>query len=274
LKVILAGFPFELAPAQDFSAADREALGLLARFPDAIVNDPVFELRISKVPPWERSDTSLFPEGAPAVVQCEQGRVRLSHSTFIAELEPLVHRGSLFRMTREAFPIELSLRTALCCRLPLAGGLPLHAAGLAAEGRGLVFFGPSGAGKSTLAGLSPYPVLSDELVAITPTQEGFELRSTGFWGTLDGDGVAYEALPLAALFALEKGPDFLLERLDRKEAFRRLLEVVVVPRAPVLWRPAMVVLNRLVTVAPVYRMVWSPAKHPWRELQELWTGSV
>jgi hypothetical protein len=36
------------------------------------------------------------------------------------------------------------------------------------DGRGVAFFGPSGAGKSTIAGTSPYPVLSDEMVAIVP----------------------------------------------------------------------------------------------------------
>ena len=66
----------------------------------------------------------------------------------------------------------------------------------------------------------------------------------------------------------------LLERLDRKEVFRRLLEVVVVPLAPLLWKPAMAVLNRLVNVAPVYRMVWSPTQPPWREPREICTTSL
>lgn len=273
MKVILAGLPFEVSPPEKLTAEDRRALAGLSRFAAPLAKASVFELRLSEAPPWESDDPDLFPLGAPAVVRCEPDRVRLSHRTFIAEVEPLSQRGSLFRMTDEPFPIELSLRLALCCRLPLERGLPLHAAGLAAGGRGLVFFGPSGAGKSTLAGLSPYPVFSDELVAIALGPGGFQLRATGFWGTLNG-GEVQKVVRLAALVSLEKGADFVLEALDKKDAFRQLLHVVLVPSAPWLWTPALAVLNRLVSEVPVYRMAWSPARPPWRELQELWAGSA
>jgi CO dehydrogenase nickel-insertion accessory protein CooC1 len=43
------------------------------------------------------------------------------------------------------------MRVSLVCRVPLSGGLPLHAAAVSAGVGGVVFFGPSGAGKSTIA---------------------------------------------------------------------------------------------------------------------------
>jgi hypothetical protein len=149
----------------------------------------------------------------------------------------------------------------MCCRLPLAGGVALHAAGVVVDGHGVVFFGASGAGKSTLAGTSPHPVVSDELVAVAGNP--FELRRTGFWGALDERRGAPPAAPLAALVELDKGPRLELEPLDAATAFRRLLPVVVLPPAPELWRQATAVVARLVATVPVLRMAWHPAQPPW-----------
>src|SRR5262249_44795999 len=150
--------------------AERRAL---ARLPAHAGDASPLEITIEEAPPWTSDDRSLFPERGPAVVDWVEGRVRISHGAFVGEVDPIGARGRLHRSVPEAFPLEITLRMAMAARLPLLGGLPLHAAGIVIEGRALAFFGPSGAGKSTLAGLSPHPVLSDELVAVVPTGDSF-----------------------------------------------------------------------------------------------------
>lgn len=216
--------------------------------------------------PWTIEDPARLADGDPAVIDCVEGRVRVSHARFVAELDPIGRSGRLFRRSRGAGPLEVTLRAALCSLLPQAGGLPLHAAGIALDGRGVAFFGVSGAGKSTLAGLSPHPVLSDELVVVLP-ERPFALAASGFWGTGEESRTLREAVPLAALVDLAKGASFKLDRLGARDALVRLVPVVMVPPAPALWSAALAVLGRLVKDVPVYRMTWSPARPPWADLE-------
>jgi hypothetical protein len=192
--------------------------------------------------------------------------VRVGHAAFVAELDPAGLSGSLFRVAGQAPGIEVALRTALCSRLALDGGLPLHAAGIVVGGRGVVCFGPSGAGKSTLAALSPHPVLSDELVAVVPG-EPFSLVATGFWGTLDSARARTGSWPLAALLELDKGSELRFSPLGTREALVRLIGVLMVPPGPPLWTAALQTLGRLVREVKVERLSWSPAQAPWREIE-------
>jgi hypothetical protein len=185
----------------------------------------------------------------------------------VAELDPMGLTGRLFRRSPGRAGLEITLRTALCSCLPFEGGLPLHAAGVVAEGRGVVFFGPSGAGKSTLAALSPYPVLSDELVAVIAARP-FALTASGFWGSGDEGRCREGAWPLAALVHLDKGPRLSLERLGWRRALARLVEVVMVPPAPLLWAPVLHVLGKVLQDIPVYRLTWALDHPPWTEIRE------
>jgi len=206
------------------------------------------------------------------VIDWTDGRVRIGHARFVAELDPAGLSGSLYRAPGRASGLEVALRAALCSRLPLDGGLPLHAAGLVVDGRGVVFFGPSGAGKSTLAGVSPHPVLSDELVAVVPGRP-FSLTATGFWGTLDGGRSHPGSWPLAALVELGKGrPEPRFERLGTREALVRLVGVLMVPPGPPLWEAALATLGRLVRDTPVERLAWSPVRPPWPEIRARLSG--
>jgi hypothetical protein len=152
----------------------------------------------------------------------------------------------------------------MMARLPLVGGIPLHAAGVVLAGRGVAFFGASGAGKTTLSASSPAPVLSDELVAIGP-ERPFTLVRSGFWGEGQPASGASGA-PLGLLVDLAKGPAFRVERLSPVVAAGRLLASVPVPHAPVLWRHALAVVAELVSRVPVVRMEWAPAEPPWPAL--------
>jgi len=196
--------------------------------------------------------------------------VRASHRAFVAELDPFGCRGSLFRDGTWAFPLEITLRTAMACRLPLAGGIPLHSAGLVLDGSGVAFFGASGAGKSTLSGMSPHPVLSDEVVAIVhagTARSAFALVTTGFWGTLGWANAPRGLYPLRALIELDKGPSFRLDPLAPREAVRRLISSCLLPPAPPLWSHALTAIGRMARAVPVYRMAWSPAEPPWESLR-------
>jgi hypothetical protein len=222
-------------------------------------------LRLVAEPPWTSPEP--HPSKGPATIDWVEGRVRVGHAGFVAELDPVNLAGSLFRAPGWASGLEVALRTALCSRLPLDGGLPLHAAGIALDGRGVVFFGPSGAGKSTLASLSPHPVLSDELVAVVPGRPGYSLTATGFWGTLAGGRAHTGSWPLAALIELDKGPGVRFSRLGTRDALVRLVGVLMVPPGPPLWAAALQTLGRLIREVPVERLSWSPAEAHWLQIE-------
>jgi hypothetical protein len=231
-------------------------------------SDP-FRLRLSDEVPWEGADVWDFKDKAPAVVTVVGERVRIAHRRYLAEIQPAARRGRLYRRDFDGGALSITLRVALTARLPLEGGLPLHAAGVLAAGVGLAFFGPSGAGKSTLAATSPWPVLSDELVAAVG--HPFRLLGAGFWGTFEA-GKPPAGGPLAALVELAKGPRFQLRRLSRPAAVRRLLGVILVPPHPSLWGKALAVLAQIVDTVPVYRMAWCATQPPWAALEEALTG--
>jgi len=266
LIVRLAGFDFDLHPAGRLVSADLAILGQLG-------GGPLFGAeRAFGGGPWivsieerERSRTGA-PDGTPAAVSWEGGLVRATHRDFDVEIDPERGRVALARPASSGSGLSIALRVALACRLPLAGGLPLHAAGLAADGEGVVFFGPSGAGKSTIAALSPYPVFSDELVVLAGA-EPFEIGSSGFWGTFEGGLAPRGFVPLRALVELQKAESYRLTRLSAREALLRLMDVVTMPAAPSLWRAAMPTLRTLIESMLVYRMAWSPRNPPWEDLR-------
>ena len=259
------GIRFAAGPDHALSGSEREALSRLE--PDPGDPQQPFEIELVDAPPWTSDDPALFPQWEPAVQRWVGDRLLASHKSFTAEIEPFAARARLFRREERAYPLETVIRTSMMARLPLVGGLPLHAAGVVLAGRGVAFFGASGAGKTTLATTSPVPVLSDELVAIGPGRP-FSLARSGFWG--EGRPVAGAAsAPLGLLVDLAKGPALHLERLAPAVAAGRLLASVPVPHAPSLWRRVLAVAAELVSHVAVVRMEWSPRDPPWPALLRL-----
>jgi hypothetical protein len=259
----LGGLVFSVEPEDRLLEAERRSLARLG--PGAADGAP-YRLTLEREPPWSSEDRSLFPERGPAVVDWAEGCVRVSHATFVAELDSRGCAGRLFRRVEEAYPLEITLRVALASRLPLEGGVPLHAAGIVLDGRSVAFFGPSGAGKSTLAATCREGVLSDELVAVVPGPTP-SLEATGFWGTLGQGDAPAGTFPLAALVELAKGDRFRLDPLEPKAALRRLVGATLVPPGPPLWTAALGVLAGLCAAVPCYRMSWSKDEPPWRALR-------
>jgi hypothetical protein len=259
------GLRFAAEPDARLSPAEREAL--LRLDPDPGGAAPPFEIELASAPPWTSDDASLFPRWQPAVQRWSGERLFVSHESFVAEIDAIGSRARLHRREERAYPLETVIRTSLMARLPLEGGLPLHAAGVVLRGRGVAFFGASGAGKTTLAATASDPVLSDELVAIAPGRP-FSLVRSGFWG--EGRPSAGTApAPLSLLIDLDRGDELKLERLRPAVAAARILASVPVPHASALWRRALGVVAELVQATPVVRMAWSPQAPPWAELVRL-----
>lgn len=258
----VGGLSFALEPPEATSPAELE---VLARFAgdDGLAEEPAFRLQLAPRP--------AAPSGGRDVaVVAEADRLRVEHVDFTAVLDPVAGIGRLERDADQGFPLALTLRLAMSSRLPLLGGVPLHAAGIVRDGRADVFFGPSGAGKSTLAALSRDPLLSDELVAVRPVPGDparFVGAATGVWGTL-GDRAAPRGLfPLRSLIQLDRGDRFVLERLRPPQALRALVGVAMVPAAGWLWEPALRSLARVIQSVPVYRMYWRAAQAPFDMLE-------
>lgn len=259
------GLAFSAEPDRALLPSEREALERLDPQP-ADAQQP-FTIELVDAAPWSSDDPSLFPQWEPAVQRFVGDVLRASHKSFTAEIEPYASRARLQRREARAYPLETVIRTSMMARLPLVGGLPLHAAGVVLEGRGVAFFGASGAGKTTLAATSPVPVLSDELVAIGPGRP-FSLVRSGFWGEARPQPGASSA-PLGLLVDLAKGPAFRAVRLAPSAAAGRVLASVPVPHSPALWRSALAVVAELVAVVPVIRMEWSPLEPPWPALARI-----
>ncbi|MFV2068467.1 MAG: hypothetical protein ACC645_15965, partial [Pirellulales bacterium] len=273
MKLELAGLRFEVTSEGGLTSAEIEAMLTLGASDSRFsAGSSFFQLEL--VSPEEPA----IPDAAeqitgPAQITSRGDTVIVSHSRFVAELDPLACRGRLTRNSQCSAALEITLRTALCCVLPLQGGVALHAAGIDVDGRGMVFFGPSGAGKTTFSSLSPYPVFSDELVAVTGSP--WKLHRTGVWGELGHcANAAEQPQRLTLLGELAKGTEFELQPLDETSALRRLLGVVVLPPSIPLWTEATRVLRDLVTSIPVYRMSWSPDHPPWVGLENQLAGSV
>jgi hypothetical protein len=75
------------------------------------------------------------------------------------------------------------LGSAFGALLHQRGVLPLHASAIRANGKAVLFCGSSGIGKSTLAGAffkKGYPVLADDICALSPGDDGIPMVLPGF----------------------------------------------------------------------------------------------
>jgi hypothetical protein len=154
--------------------------------------------------------------GRRAIVDFDAGRGRIYMDASVPGASPL------------AYPLDEILFSRL---LADRGALIVHAAGVDAGGRGLLFAGPSGSGKSTLAGLFAAAdgavVLSDDRVAAGLRGGRAVIGGTPWHGTsgLGSGGTA----PLESVFFLRHAPVNRVEPLSVPDAAARLLSLSVIP---------------------------------------------
>lgn len=266
MRVALAGVALRIGPDAALSEGERRTLATIAASSQPLPGKGApFRLDLIDSPPWP-ANLDRFEDYAPAIVSADHAGLRVTHRRFVAELDPAGLNGRVFRRDKTGGALEIALRVALQARLPLTGSLPLHSAGVAIGESGFAFFGESGAGKTTLSKACPWPVLSDEMVALTGPD--WRLTATGFWGAR-GAGDAVASLPLRGLVELAKGPRLSIETLAPQAAFRRLLRSVLVPPQTHLWGTGLALLGQLVGQVPVYRMTWNPLHAPWPELETI-----
>jgi hypothetical protein len=127
------------------------------------------------------------------------------------------------------FALDSLLRVLWSVFLPRAGGALVHACGLRHAEVGVVFPGQSGAGKTTLARKAPDAddVLSDEMVALCPTDEGWRVYGTPFWGDFARGGISMRSWPLRALGFLSQRDSVEMAPITSSEATLRLLSCFV-----------------------------------------------
>jgi hypothetical protein len=173
-------------------------------------------------------------EGEPRLV-LQGGAVPASQG---APLDPRRPAGSRFLVEGDVVRVEppqaeldteLALRVGMQLATLRQGGLLLHAAGVAFQGRGVVVLGPSGAGKSTFTRLcrrvAGAEVLSDEVVALYP--EG-RVEGSPFCSDLDLPSSLARAR-LVAVLLLQKGPEERMEEVSAQEAIAALMGQVFRP---------------------------------------------
>ncbi len=115
--------------------------------------------------------------------------------------------------------------------IPDPGGIwGLHASAVVAPGGALVFLGTSGAGKSTIRRLlrPSFRPLAEDAVYLIPAHDGsWSVADAGSPQPLqplsEGEIAKLRGVPLQAVFALAKGDDVRLERLDALSACRQLM---------------------------------------------------
>jgi hypothetical protein len=156
-------------------------------------------------------------------------------------VSPAYRRGVLYEppgaVRRGGFALGYPLgQLLLQHRLSRDGAAEVHASGVVASGRALVFAGASGAGKTTLARVwrrRRFDVLSDDRVVLRRRRGGV----VAAWGT-PWHGTAALAsprqAPLGAVFFLRHGPASRARRLVAAEAAARLVALSFPPP----WDPA------------------------------------
>jgi len=261
-----AGLPVEIEPLAALTAEDYESIDSFVD-PGSPSELPT-TLRIVDQKPFDADFTS-FPEGGASELIWEGDTLRVSHNRFLGLVRPRLRTAEVYRRADESFVLSSMFRASLIARLPFEGGLPLHAASTVIDGKAVIFFGVSGAGKSTLSSTSPFPLLSDELTAVLLRGAHFLATASGHWGTFSVPRPFPGQFPISALIGLKKAPTLSIRAIDRRDALRHLLQVVLVPPGTMVWQQVISNVASLSAAVPCYEMAWSPRQPPWDEVREL-----
>jgi hypothetical protein len=147
----------------------------------------------------------------------------------------------------------------------LSGKLLLHAASVAREDEGFVFFGNSGSGKTTVANLSlEHTVLSDDLSIVSATQSECRVHGLPFRGASFRWPVVNMDVPLRGAYRLRKDREHRLEPLAPAQAMAELMAC-----APFMaghadnYDRAMEIVSRVLSLVPVQDLYFRRDKGFW-----------
>lgn len=268
LTLCIAGVAFQVeVPSPDWSTLLRQ------RYQEFLIDETV-GLR-----PWHvrlECDPSLVGEDA-AWIRHDEAVTRFRVSGFEGWIDLAQRRARVTSPGVEWGPSAAERVLAYVCMQVLPReheSLLLHGVALVLDGHGLALCGPSGAGKTTIGRLAAgrAEVWTDESLVIALSGAQPTLVSTPFWGASTPEALIRRVNRQTALHAiclLEHGQDFEMELLSPSRATVGLLatEKVAVERvsSAEAW---LAVVERTVTMVPVYRLRFLPEPRLWSFLSE------
>ncbi len=208
-------------------------------------------------------------------IVCDSGHILLS-TDFAAFKGRNETTGALRISSPEDVPtvlraLENYLRWVVADLSMDRGGFVLHAAGIVRDSRAFIFFGHSGAGKSTIAELSQgHQILSDDLVILFKTDQGFSATTTPFWGAYPQACKDTGLYPVAGVFQLYQSDRTDVVRLAKAPAAGLILSCCPFVSDPA--RRAHNLLNLigdLCRALPVYRLEFCNDKAFWNRILQL-----
>jgi len=211
LDLAFVGGPYRVSGLADWQAEwVRARFGALVR--DAGAGERTVPWQVLRAPAEDFLDREPGPWEYTFDLDHEPAAVRIAALRFVGRLDwrPSLAGTVWTSVGEDEFPgvFENFFRVIAAHAIAEHGGLLLHSAAVETDGAALVFFGPSGAGKTTVSRLGQRlgrRVLSDDLNAIAPADDGYRVEKVPFAGDLGGAPEAVPALPLAAVCRLRKG---------------------------------------------------------------------
>lgn len=203
---------------------------------------------------------SAYDRGAWSAYECSGGD--RTEATFS------VTEGEVLRQFPDAERDELASaeEAALCSLiyhwLPQRGVMSLHASALAANGLAYAFLGPSGTGKSTHARMwrtllgDRVTMLNDDEPLLCFDGDDIIVRSSP-WRGKENLGADISA-PLGALVVLEQAAHNAIECMEPADALPCVLLQTMRPRTEPEADALFILLDRLLTTTPVYRLRCTP----------------
>lgn len=200
----------------------------------AVTRSFAIALRFEPAKPARAGGRSPEERARPLTVTATDQAIEIDRWDFSVRLAVQKGRGRARwtgsgRCELNPFALDSLLRVLWSVFLPREGGALVHACGLRHAEVGVVFPGQSGAGKTTLARKAPDAddVLSDEMVALRLTDDGWRVYGTPFWGDFARGGISMRSWPLRCLGFLSQRDAVVMAPITSSEATLRLLSCFV-----------------------------------------------
>jgi hypothetical protein len=200
----------------------------------------------------------------------ENGVLHFTAAGYTGQIDAAQGRGELALSSKQPVEeIDYYLRVIYALLAHKAGGVLLHAAGMARTGEAYLFLGPSGVGKTKLCRVSQplAEVLNDDLILLLPRGDSWQACSTPFWNPTQVPPVPASA-PLRAMFKLRQSEQVLLCPMGAGQALAALAAgAPVIPEDPTRVPRLLETLAALQRAAPMYELHFRPDASFWALLE-------